>query len=211
MELSGFGLDEETQNKIMEAYNASISGLKNKNSDLVEREGKAKLALEESQLKSAEDAENAKIALAESNGSIEDYKKAVAEKEEALSTLSREFQQKDNARLMHDEKTLFGKNISDDEAAQYLMGAKFEEFTEVRDGRVQPKDVSMTLEQLTSKIVSDEKYSRYIKAPVGSGAGAVGSVGGSASNGKASFSGTKQEQVNAAVAANPALRNLPLN
>lgn len=181
MDLSGFGLDEETQNKIMEAHNASISGLKNKNSDLVEREGKHKLALEEHVLKSAEDIENAKVALAEKEGSIENYKIAVADKDEALSSLRHEFQQKENDRLINDEKSLFSKSISDDRAAQVYMIGIFEESVEVRDGKVQPKDVSMTMDSLVKGLVSDNAYASYVKAPVGSGSGSAGSNGGASS------------------------------
>ena len=192
MDLSSFGLDEETQSKIMEAHNTSISGLKNKNADLIEREGRHKLALEEGLLKSAEDAENVKVALAEKEGSIEQYKIAVADKDEALSSLRHEFQQKENDRLISDEKSLFSKNISDDPAAQAYMVGKFGESVEVRDGKVQPKDVSMTMDSLVKGLVSDNAYASYIKAPVGSGSGSAGSNGGSSLKSFADMTATEK-------------------
>ena len=213
MDLSSLGLDEDTQVKILELHESDVKELKNKNYDLIGRIKGAKERseeLERAALESAEAVENAKVALAEKEGDLVKYKDAVAERDENLAAIQREFKEKDSQRLMSDAKNNFSKVVADDKASQHYMVHEFENSVEVVEGVVRPKDSNLTLEQLTARLISDEANSSYVKAPVGSGSGAAGSFSGSATTGKASFSGTKQERVNAAVVANPKLANLPI-
>jgi len=212
IDFDSYGLDDELKAKIKSDYESDVSGLLAKNTDLIGREKTAKAAFEEAQLKAAEDAENVKVALAEKEGNIEGYKLAIAERDESLATVRREFQERDNSRIMLEGEVSFSSNVVDDPAAQHYMKGLFRDNTEVVEGVLRPKDVSITMDQLKANLVSDKANLAYIKANVGSGAGAAGSnSGGAASIGTADFSSkNKQERTNAAIAANPKLANLPL-
>ncbi len=211
LDFTSYGLDEDMLKKIQADYEKDVEGLKNKNNELIEREKTAKSSLEEFQIKATEEAENAKVALAEKEGDIEKYKAAVSERDEALGSIKREFQEKENSRIVLENEVKFASNIVDDPAAQTYMKGLFRDSVEVVEGQLRPKDVSLSLDQLTNNLVSDEANSRYIKANVGSGAGSAGSTGGgSASAGKADFSGSQQEKVTAAIKANPKLAALPV-
>lgn len=211
LDFDSYGLDEDTKKKLKSDYESDIAGLKAKNTELIDREKAAKESLEQVKLDTAKADEDAKVALAEKEGDIEKYKAAVAERDTNMAALQREFQEKDNSRITLEGEVKFSASISDDPAAQAYMKSLFRDSVEVVDGQLRPKDVSINLDQLTERLVSDEANSRYVKANVGSGAGSAGSnSGGSASAGKSDFSGSQQEKVNAAVQANPKLAALPL-
>ena len=180
MDFTSYGLDEETSAKLQADYEKDISGLKSKNSELIDREKSLKSQfkeIEEQKLDALKEAEDAKVAAAEAAGDIEKYKQAVEERESSISTLKREFQEKENDRLISDSLNEFSKHISDDKAAQVYMRGEFKNSIEVIDGQVRPKDASMTMEALTDKFTKGEDYKSYIKANVGSGAGSAGSNG----------------------------------
>ena len=186
-DLDSFGLTDEVKEKIKSAYEADVAGLKNKNAELVERERKAKEASEAShkaELEATEAQEQAKIALAEKSGDIEKYKAAVAESEGKIKALKLEFQEKENQRIVGDAVHEFSRNVSDDPAAQVYMKGIFQEAVEVVEGKLRPKDVTLSMEQLTQKLVADESHKKYIKADVGSGAGSAGSDGENSFEGK---------------------------
>lgn len=211
LDFDSYGLDDELKAKIEADYAADIEGLKNKNAELISREGEAKRSLEEYQLKTAEEVENAKVALAEKEGDIEKYKAAVLERDSAIENIKKEFQENKSESLKLEAEVKFSSKIVDDPAAQSYMKNLFRDNVEVVDGSLRPKDVSINLDQLQERLVSDEAHSKYVKANVGSGAGSAGSTGGgSASAGKSDFSGSQQEKVNAAVQANPKLAALPV-
>lgn len=185
MDLSSLGLDEDTQSKVLELHESEVKGLKSKVSELLSKNSGHKLIQEELEafkaesIKAAEEHENAKLALIEKDGTVEQYKNAMAEKDERINTLQREFQEKESARLIAEVTNDFSKQVCEDEASQLLMTSLFKDSLEVRDGEVRPKDVTMTNEQLVDTLVKDQKYSRYIKANVGSGSGSTGSANGS--------------------------------
>ena len=84
LDFDSYGLDEELRKKIEADYNKDVEGLKSKNSELIDREKAAKSALEEYQITATEQAENAKVALAEKEGDIEKYKAAGLDYEHRL-------------------------------------------------------------------------------------------------------------------------------
>lgn len=176
LDFDSYGLDDTLKEKIKADYEADISGLKAKNSDLIEREKAAKLLADETALKSAKAEEDAKVALAEKEGDIGKYKAAVAERDEKLATITLEFKQKENERVADMAVNDFvNANISSDPAAKAYMESIFRKNIDVVDGVIKPKDITKSLEDLQKGLISDESYSNYIKADVGSGSGSQGS------------------------------------
>lgn len=214
MDLSGYGLDEETVKKLSSDIAAhvesEVSGLKAKNNELIDREKSAKTKLEELEIKGEQDKHDAAKALADKEGNLEQYKAALAQEKEAMDSLKAEIQQRNNDALMLEQKTEFSKYITDDPAAQDFMARKFADSLEVVEGKVRPKDLTKSLDDLKSDFLTNDDFKKYVKADVGTGAGAAGSQGaGSAGAGKIDFGGSQSERVNAAVAANPKLATLP--
>ena len=91
------------------------------------------------------------------------------------------------------------------------MQSQLRNSIQVVDGKVQPKDAGVTMDQLVEQLVTDKVNAQYIAAPVGSGVGTANNGNGSAVLPKMNLNGSKDEKINAAVAMNPALANLPRN
>ena len=175
MDFTKYGLTDEQQALAKADYDSEIAGLKNKNTELIEREKAQKTENVRLTLEQTTNEENAKVALAEKDGDIEKYKIAVAEREETLATAKREFQERDNSRLLGDAVNGFSDHLSKDPAAREYMQNKFKSQIEIVDGVAKPKDVTLTMETLTQSFVTDKANASYIAADVGSGAGATGS------------------------------------
>ena len=179
MDLSSYGLDEENIVKLAAAIQADVTGLKLKNSDLIEREGASKRALEEYQIGAEQiKIDNAK-AVAEKENDVIKYKQAVADGEATLGDLVKKHQREKNDYLVSEQSNAFSKVVADDPASQQYMTGLFNGSVEVVEGVVRPRDVTKNMEQLIEGIVSDDANKRYIKANVGSGSGSAGSAGGS--------------------------------
>ena len=177
IDFDSYGLDDDTKAKLKADYEADVTGLKAKNSDLIEREKAAKAAADESLLAATKAEEDAKIALAEKSGDIEKYKLAVEQSREKMESMQLEFKQKETQRLSDMAASDFiNKHVSSDPAARSYMESIYRNSIDVVDGAIKPKDITKSLEDLQKGLVSDEAYSKYIKADVGSGAGANGSV-----------------------------------
>ena len=177
IDFDSYGLDDDTKAKLKVDYETDINGLKAKNSDLIEREKAAKAAADESLLAATKAEEDAKVALAEKSGDIEKYKLAVEQSREKMDSMQLEFKQKETQRLSDMAANDFiSKHVSSDPAARSYMESIYRNSIDVVDGVIKPKDITKTLEDLQKGLVSDEAYSKYIKADVGSGAGANGSV-----------------------------------
>lgn len=211
MNLDEFELDAEVKEKILALHEADVTGLKAKNSELIEREKGAKSSLEQYQLEQTQAAEDAKVALAEKEGDIEKYKAAVQERDDAMNALKHDILERDNKIVMDGALAEFSNKLSDDPAARSYMQQKFRESVDIVDGQLKPKDVTKDINALTESILNDPAHKAYVKANVGSGAGSAGSTGaGSAFTGSGNFNGNKQDKVKAAVAANPKLASLPV-
>lgn len=177
MNFDDYGLDDEVKAKIAADYEADIKGLKSKNYELIEREKSLKADVEKVQLDAAAKEEDAKVALAEKDGDIEKYKVAVAEREERMKQVEQDFIEKDKARVLDMAANDFvSSNVADDPAAKKYMESVFRDGVDVVDGKLKPKDVTKTIEDLTMSIVQDNAYANYIKVDVGSGANSVGST-----------------------------------
>lgn len=185
MDLDSFGLDEETKASILEkhseALDSEVKGLKAKVSDLIGRIGKAKSAHEEELIAQTQAVEDAKVAAAEKEGDIAKYKQAAQDREDALNSLKEDFAATKNEYAFAQAKDKFIPKVSDDPAARLYMEQVLKDQIVIADGQVKPKDESLDFEKLVSNIVTDEKYSPYMKANVGSGAGSAGSTGASTS------------------------------
>lgn len=174
MDFSKYGLDDEVVKTIEKDYEADIAGLKAKNSDLIDREKKLKETNEALTLEMSTKEEDAKVALAEKEGTVEQYKNAVAERDQKIETIQREFKETENARILDGAVNEFSTVIADNPAAKLYMQKQFKDSVEVVDGVLKPKDATMDIEKLKQSLVSDEANAQYIKAPVGSGGGPLG-------------------------------------
>ena len=196
IDFDSYGLDDELKAKIKADYEADVTGLKAKNSDLIEREKAAKLLADETVVNATKAEEDAKVALAEKEGNIEQYKLAVAQRDEKLEAVTLEFKQKENQRASDLAASEFiGKHVSSDPAARSYMEGIFRESIDVVDGAIKPKDITKSLSDLQESLVTDEAYSKYIKVDVGSGSGANGAN----STSPASSGSTDKEQRIAAI------------
>ena len=179
MDFSKYELTDEIKAQIEKDYAEDIAGLKAKNSDLIERAKASKEELEQSQIDYAKAEEEAKIALAEKEGDIGKYKIAVEESNERIQSLEIEFKEKEKARLLESSVNEFvSGSVKNDPAAKKYMEGIYRDHIDVIDGEVKPKDITKSLQDLRGSLVSDESYSNYVKADVGSGAGSAGSNSG---------------------------------
>lgn len=215
IDFNSYGLDEEQAAKLKSEItgflDSEVSGLKNKNSELIERIGKQKAAFESAELEKAKEIEQAKVEAAEKTGDIEKYKQALADKEATLAEVKSKYEVERNETALSKVKDGFMMKIVEDPAARLYMESLLKNHVDVSEGVVKPKDPSIDLNGLVDRLISDESNAKYIKANVGSGSGSAGpQSGGAASAGKADFSGSQQERVNAAIRANPKLASLPL-
>lgn len=180
--LDGIDLSSEgAAAEIMSRHTDNITGLKNKNADLITRESDAKSNLDAYKIEAEKEKHEAAKALAEKNGSIEDYKIALQNEKDAMINLEATFQQEKDGRVLSDSVNDFSTILSDDPAAKAYMQGQFSGLVEVKDGIVVPKDTTKTMEELKQSLVSDKANASYIKANVGSGAGSAGSNGGDGS------------------------------
>lgn len=175
MNFEDYDLPDEVKAKLKADYDEDVKGLKSKNSDLISRLDKQKTDHEAAILEQIQAQEDAKVALAEKEGDIEKYKIALQERDDALSTVKREFQEKENLRLTEAALHEFSAKLTPDPAGRMYMQKQFSDQIEVRDGQVVPKDVTKTLDDLKSALVSDKANADYVLVDVGTGAGSVGS------------------------------------
>lgn len=176
MVFEDLGLDDEMLAKVQAAHESDIKGLKAKNSDLIEQNKTIKADSEKAALEAAQIAEDAKVALAEKEGNIEQYKAAVAERDERMKAIEQEFIEKDKARVLDMAVTQFiSDKVDKDPAYRKYMESVYRDQLDVVDGKLVAKDVTKSVEEITSAIVQDDRYSKYIVSDVGSGAGAAGS------------------------------------
>ena len=116
MDFSKYELSDELRAALIKDYDADVAGLKAKNAELIEREKTSKADVEKLTLEAATVEENNKIALAEKEGTVEQYKVALAEKEEKIKTINFEFQEANNKRLLDSSVNEFSNLLSDDPA-----------------------------------------------------------------------------------------------
>ena len=175
MNFTDYGLDEEIASKLQADYDADITGLKNKNAELIDREKLAKGDLEASKLDIEQGKHDAAKALAEKDGSIADYKIALDDEKEAMTLLKHGFQESENKRLLESSVNDFSTVLADDPAGRMYMQNQFSNLVEVKDGVVVPKDITTNMNDLKQSLVTNKSNAGYIKAVVGSGAGSAGS------------------------------------
>jgi len=178
MNFDDYELSDEIKAKIQADYDADIKGLKDKNSELIERNSTIKAENEKIQLDMATIAKDAEIAAAEVSNNVEAYKKALAEKDDLVESTRLEFAEKDNARVIDIAVSEFtSSHVSADPAARKYMESVYRESITAVDGEVKPKDVTKaTIKELTQSIVMNDDYKNYIRQDVGSGAGSAGST-----------------------------------
>ena len=186
MDFTKYGLEGEQLAQAQSDYAADVSGLKAKNSDLIEREKVAKGELESSKLETEQSKHDQAKALAEAEGSIADYKIALDNEKEQMTLLKHGFQESENKRLLEGAVNEFSSGLVDDPAGKMYMQSLFNNSVEVKDGVVVSKDATKSMEDLTQSLVSDKANAKYIRAEVGSGTGSVGSTGGDGSAGTGS-------------------------
>ena len=133
-------------------YDKDILGLKNKNADLITRESEAKSNLETYKVEAEKEKHETAKALAEKNGSIEDYKVALQNEKDAMVNLEATFQQERDNRVLGDAVSDFSGVIADDPAAKQYMQAQFSSLVEVKDGQVVPKDTTKTIDDLKQSL-----------------------------------------------------------
>ena len=178
MDFTKYELSDELRATLQKDYNADVAGLKSKNNDLIDREKAAKLELDQYKLDAEQEKHTAAKELAEKNGSIAEYKAALDNEKEQMTLLKHEFQQTEEKRLIESAVNEFSTLIVDDPAGRMYMKTLFQQGIEVKDGVVVSKDVTISIEEYEASLVSDKSNAPYIKANVGSGAGAAGSDGG---------------------------------
>ena len=193
MDFTKYELSDELRATLIADYEADITGLKNKNSDLILSEKSTKEKLEQLTVEMATQEENAKVALAEKEGTVEQYKNAIAERDQRLETVTREFKETENKRVLEGTLNEFSTVLSNDPAGRMYMQKLFQDSLEVSDGVVKPKDATKSLEDVKRELVEDKANAQYIAANVGSGTGSAGSQssGGSASSTNKKFTDLK--------------------
>lgn len=175
MDFSKYGLTDEQVSSLTTDYELDIKGLKAKNSDLIEREKAQKEANEALAIEMATKEEDAKVALAEKDGTVEQYKNAVAERDAKLETVQREFKETESKRVLESAVNDFSSVLADDPAGRMFMQKQFQDAVSVVDGVIKPIDPTKSIEDLKQSLVTDKSFAKYIKTDVGSGAGSVGS------------------------------------
>ena len=175
MDFTKYELSDELRATLTKDYDADISGLKSKNTELIERERVAKESVESMTLEIATTEENNKVALAEKDNDVAKYKLAIEERNDKIKTVQFEFQESNNKRLLESSVNDFSSVLADDPAGKMYMQAQFNGMIEVKDGVVVSKDVTKTVADLKQSLVSDKANAKYIKADVGSGGGSAGS------------------------------------
>ena len=181
MDFSKYELSDELRATLDKDYQADILGLKAKNAELIEREKQVKVEHEALRTTAEKEKHDAAKALAEKNGSIEDYKAALQAEKDAMINLEATFNQEKSDRILSDSVNDFSGALADDPAGKMYMQKLFQDSVEVKDGLVVPIDTTKSIEELRHSLVSDKANAKYIKADVGSGAGSAGSNGGDGS------------------------------
>jgi hypothetical protein len=181
MKFEDYGLDGEMLAKAQKDYDADILGLKNKNTDLIERERIAKADLEQSKLDTEQVKHDLAKELATEKGSVADYKLALDAEKEAITLLKLSFQGEKDDRTLSDAVNDFSGGLVDDPAGKMYMQSLFKNSVEVKEGLIVSKDVTKSVDELKLSLVTDKANAKYIKANVGSGLGSAGSDGGDSS------------------------------
>ena len=167
--------------EIISRHAENVTGLKNKNAELITRDSDSKTNLETYKVEAEREKHEAAKALAEKNGNIEDYKIALQNEKDAMINLEATFQQEKEGRILGDALNEFSSALADDPAGKMYMQSLFNNSVEVKDGVVVSKDATKTMEDLKQSLVSDKANAKYIRADVGSGTGSAGSKGGDGS------------------------------
>jgi hypothetical protein len=178
--LDGIDLSSEgAAAEIMSRHNDNVSGLKLKNTDLIDREKAAKLTTDEMAIRLATQEEEQKVLLAEKDGTVAEYKASLVVRDEKIEAIQLEIKQADENRLIESAVNDFGLLVvTDDKMGRKGMIDTFRDGISVSEGKITSKDGSKSLEELTQSLVSDKANAKYIKAVVGSGVGSAGSKGG---------------------------------
>lgn len=181
MKFEDYGLEGEMLAKAQADYESSLNekveGLKNKNAELIDREKKVKESNDSLMLEMSTKEENAKVLLAEKEGTVEQYKNAVTERDQKIDSIKREFQESESKRVLSDAVNDFSVGLVDDPASRMYMQSLFKEGVEIKDGVVSTKDVTSNVDDFKALLVSDKANAKHIKANVGSGTGSAGSDG----------------------------------
>ena len=193
MDFTKYELSDELRATLTTDYETDVLGLKNKNTDLIQRMDSLKSSTEEQMIELVAKEEAAKVSLAEKDGNIENYKNALANEKEALETVKREFKESESNRILSDSVNEFSSVLANDPAGKMYMQKLFQDSVEVSDGIVKPKDTTKTMEDLKQSLISDKANANYIAANVGSGTGSAGSQssGSSASSTNKNFTDLK--------------------
>jgi len=184
MDFTKYGLEGEQLAQAEADYTEDVAGLKNKNTEAHEKTGRVRVEFDEfkASIKNNEvEIEQAKhdsaILLAEKNGSIEEYKKALQDKEDAMALMTSEHNAANDSRTLADSVNDFSSVLADDPAGKMFMRSQFEEQVHIVDGSVVAKDTTKSLDDVKLGLVSDKANARYIRAEVGAGGGSAGPGG----------------------------------
>lgn len=172
-ELAKLDLADDIKTKVTGLYDLGVTGLKDKNSDLVERNRTSKEGLEAANLQRVTDAEDAKVKIAEASGNIDQYKQAMTDKTKALEDMTAKNMELTNKGLKDAELAKFMPSISDDPAHREFMQNKFSGAFSIQNGVATPNDVSLTMAQMGDNFLKDPAHASYVKADVGSGGNTV--------------------------------------
>ena len=181
---------------------SEVEGLKNKNTELVQREKEAKASAEAASNAKIELEEQGRIDQAEKDKDFEGLKAALAERDTRIA--EQEQQTKDFAdnQVKSASKNEFMALVSDDPAAKHYMGAQFDAGVSVRDGQAVPVNADggvtgQSMIEYIAGVQSNQANAPYMRSNAGSGGSATGSgnvAGGSAPTSLADCGGDKAKE-----------------
>lgn len=173
---------------------AQVKGLKDKNDTLIQDQKATKLKsekLEKEALIAADKAVDSAKTMEEVKTARDNFKTLAAAQEAKVKQQKEEFQvERDKNLLGSTVKDLLASKVIKDPAAQMYMQNRLQGNLEVQDGKVIPKDKSLTMEQYQTNVLQDKAHSAYVVASQGSGGGATGNNG----NGQAGAKSITREQ-----------------
>ena len=183
MVFDDLGLDDEMLAKVQAAHDADVKGLKAKNSDLIEQNKTIKAESEKTALESAQAVEDAKLLLSEKEGDIVSFKAQQEASKKAIEALKEDFANKEKQRTESEQKLKLDMSVKEfvlsasagDLGSNLALEKAYRDSIQVVDGEIVPIDATKNIKEITQAIVQDDAYAKYVKASVGSGAGAVGS------------------------------------
>lgn len=188
LDFTGLEVSEEVQSKLNAQYDKDVGGVSAKNAELL---GKIKTSKDQA-AQAEKDRDDAKLAASEAAMTMakdnEAWIKARDENAALIQSLKEKNAQqekdfaieRDGVTLSQEISGLVGKHVvPNNPAAAFYMESKYREGLEVRDGRVQPKDVSKDLKQYVQELNDDKGHATYIVGGAGSGGNAPGNQGNS--------------------------------